>query len=95
MKNFKQIALGLLVGAMAIGFSSFTTAKKFTSVTYYQLSQDNYTKLTSPTGNCDPLQSKPHACTITYSTDPGVASFTYSARPSGGSESATKQIWEQ
>ncbi|WP_295769300.1 hypothetical protein [uncultured Mucilaginibacter sp.] len=28
MKNFKQIALGLLVGAMAIGFSSFTNAPK-------------------------------------------------------------------
>lgn len=26
MKNFKQIAMGLLVGAMAIGFSSFTNA---------------------------------------------------------------------
>jgi hypothetical protein len=26
MKNFKQIALGLMVGAMAIGFSAFTTA---------------------------------------------------------------------
>jgi hypothetical protein len=28
MKNFKQIALGLMVGAMAIGFSSFTNASK-------------------------------------------------------------------
>lgn len=28
MKNFKQIALGLIVGAMAIGFSSFTNAKR-------------------------------------------------------------------
>lgn len=27
MKNFKQLALGLLVGAMAIGFSSFTAQK--------------------------------------------------------------------
>lgn len=27
MKNFKQIALGLIVGAMAIGFSSFTNNK--------------------------------------------------------------------
>ncbi|NHA05517.1 hypothetical protein G7092_17030 [Mucilaginibacter sp. HC2] len=27
MKNFKKIALGLLVGALAIGFSSFTTVK--------------------------------------------------------------------
>jgi len=28
MKNFKKIALGLMVGALAIGFSSFTNAKK-------------------------------------------------------------------
>ncbi|NHA02506.1 hypothetical protein G7092_01795 [Mucilaginibacter sp. HC2] len=27
MKNFKKIAFGLLVGAMAIGFSAFTSAK--------------------------------------------------------------------
>jgi hypothetical protein len=27
MKNVKQIALGLMVGAMAIGFSSFTNSK--------------------------------------------------------------------
>ncbi|WP_158994165.1 hypothetical protein [Mucilaginibacter sp. L196] len=27
MKNFKKIALGLMVGAMAIGFSAFTNAK--------------------------------------------------------------------
>jgi hypothetical protein len=26
MKNFKQIAFGLIVGALAIGFSSFTAA---------------------------------------------------------------------
>jgi len=32
MKNFKRIALGLLVGAMAIGFSSFTNAQKGVSV---------------------------------------------------------------
>ncbi|RKR82868.1 hypothetical protein BDD43_3059 [Mucilaginibacter gracilis] len=28
MKNFKQIAFGLLVGAMALGFSAFTSASK-------------------------------------------------------------------
>ncbi|EHQ25557.1 hypothetical protein [Mucilaginibacter paludis] len=28
MKNFKQVAYGLLVGAMAIGFSAFTNAKE-------------------------------------------------------------------
>jgi hypothetical protein len=95
MKNFKQIALGLVVGAMAISFSAFKTAEKFSAVTYYQLTQDNYTKLSNPSGNCDPLQTKPHACTITYATDPGVSSFTYSTRPAGGSESSTKEIWAE
>lgn len=28
MKNFKQIAFGLMVGALAISFSAFTSAKK-------------------------------------------------------------------
>lgn len=28
MKNFKQIAFGLLVGALALGFSAFTSAPK-------------------------------------------------------------------
>jgi hypothetical protein len=28
MKNFKKIAFGLMVGALAIGFSAFTTPKK-------------------------------------------------------------------
>jgi hypothetical protein len=32
MKNFKQIAFGLIVGALAIGFSAFTNAKKVVSV---------------------------------------------------------------
>ncbi|WP_158993862.1 hypothetical protein [Mucilaginibacter sp. L196] len=34
MKNFKKIALGLLVGALAIGFSSFTNAKRNTTYTF-------------------------------------------------------------
>jgi hypothetical protein len=37
MKNFKQIAFGLLVSAMVIGFSAFTSAKKDVNiVTYYK-----------------------------------------------------------
>jgi hypothetical protein len=37
MKNFKQIALGLMVGAMAIGFSAFTNAKRDVKIiTYYK-----------------------------------------------------------
>ncbi|MEB0261821.1 hypothetical protein [Mucilaginibacter sp. 10I4] len=35
MKNLKQIALGLLVGAMAIGFSAFANANHKLLNTYY------------------------------------------------------------
>lgn len=39
MKNFKNIAFGLMVGALAIGFSAFTTAKaKLTTDWYAPLS---------------------------------------------------------
>jgi len=31
MKNFKHLALGLMVGALAIGFSSFTNARKLSA----------------------------------------------------------------
>jgi hypothetical protein len=32
MKNFKQIAFGLLVGALALSFSAFTNAKKVITI---------------------------------------------------------------
>ena len=37
MKNFKQIAFGLMIGSMAIGFSAFTNAKNNNKLlnTYY------------------------------------------------------------
>jgi hypothetical protein len=43
MKNFKRIALGLMVGAMAIGFSAFTPVHKATSTTarYYNQRADH------------------------------------------------------
>ncbi|NHA03278.1 hypothetical protein G7092_05715 [Mucilaginibacter sp. HC2] len=34
MKNIKQIALGLIVGALAIGFSSFTAVRKLPPQTF-------------------------------------------------------------
>ncbi|PAW95187.1 hypothetical protein CKK33_17445 [Mucilaginibacter sp. MD40] len=36
MKNFKQVAFGLLVGALAIGFSSFTNAPKKLATDWYE-----------------------------------------------------------
>jgi hypothetical protein len=43
MKNFKKIALGLMVGALAIGFSAFTNAKKATTTMarYYNQRTDH------------------------------------------------------
>jgi hypothetical protein len=44
MKNFKKIAFGLLVGAMALGFSAFTSAKstKLAGV-YYSTADQTWT----------------------------------------------------
>ena len=44
MKNFKKIALGLIVGLMAIGFSSFTSGKtaKFAGA-YYSTADQTWT----------------------------------------------------
>jgi len=50
MKNFKQIAFGLLVGAMAIGFSAFTNAKTFASGDVFVNRDDSgsYNKISAP-----------------------------------------------
>ena len=57
MKNFKQLALGLMVGAMAIGFSSFTNAptKAKFSTRYWGNDGTNYNLLSSapnPSTDC-------------------------------------------
>ena len=63
MKNFKQIAFGLMVGAMAIGFSAFTNArpaKLAGSLFYNQATQQNW----SPTGALPADQDQSHYSTI-------------------------------
>ncbi|WDF77072.1 DUF6520 family protein [Mucilaginibacter sp. KACC 22773] len=82
MKNLKKIAFGLLVGAMAIGFSSFTTLNavkrsKFFAVTYYQHANGIYSKVL-PANECGDESTNP--CNISYVTDPNTT-FTYSSRP--------------
>lgn len=49
MKNFKQIAFGLMIGALALGFSAFTAPKK--------LAGDWYT-LKSSVGNISSTDSQ-------------------------------------
>jgi len=76
MKNFKKIAFGLLVGALAIGFSAFTNIKKQTDTTWHISSingSGNYVVTTS--GECQ-LGSDP--CTFTTSLAPDKPGGTYS-----------------
>jgi hypothetical protein len=74
MKNFKKITLGLLVGALAIGFSSFTNAK--TSSTTWHISNNTsgiYT-VTSD-GECDAGSSP---CQFTTNLPPDQPGGKYS-----------------
>jgi len=56
MKNFKQITLGLILGAMVIGFSAFTNAPKRATGDVYanELGNGSYTLLANPytPGDC-------------------------------------------
>jgi hypothetical protein len=73
MKSFHKIALGLIVGAMAISFSAFTNAKRLTSNFYeYQSAShlqpdiqniNNYTATAS-----DPCSATTNVCGVTLPT---------------------------
>jgi hypothetical protein len=72
MKNFKQLALGLLVGALAIGFSAFTNAKhvnhKKVDMQWYQYTgtvQDAAHAL-NPDNYLSPVEGEPCATGATY-----------------------------
>lgn len=69
MKNFKQVALGLIVGAMAIGFSSFTTAKhaKFAGA-YYSTADQAWSSAGAQAPNQNAsnyhlINAQPYTCT--------------------------------
>lgn len=67
MKNLQKLALGLTVGAMAIGFSAFKSdvkVNRFATV-YYQLSNGLYSKTPPPAGEeCEEIN--PNPCTLTF-----------------------------
>jgi hypothetical protein len=75
MKNFKQIAFGLLVGALAIGFSAFTNASKSVKAskftTYYYTNDGSNYQIGGTTApdpdNCSVSGSK--ACVVSSTTD--------------------------
>lgn len=92
MNNIRKIALGLTVATFALGFSAFKSAGKLVSATYYQTSNNLYVKITGATGNCNGSNTTT-PCSIFYATDPNVAPFAYEDRPTGGSDTAVKKIY--
>ncbi|MES2376671.1 MAG: hypothetical protein V4553_08835 [Bacteroidota bacterium] len=96
MKNLKQIAFGLLVGAMAIGFSSFTNSasssvnKTKFAKTFYGLNQAGtiYSREASnPADDCTPKSTNP-SCVISYPSDQG-ATLTVGSLPAGSTSESS------
>jgi hypothetical protein len=67
MKKFQKLALGLMVGAMAIGFSAFTNAKthKLTTSYYYNAGEQSW----SNSGGLPADQNASHYSTASPSPD--------------------------
>ena len=84
MKNFKNVAFGLVVGVLALGFSAFTNASTGSNrfdKTYYQLSNGTYSS-TPPSGTCRNQNSNP--CVVNYiGSTPSAEGWTFSSRPAG------------
>ncbi len=83
MKNFKKIALGLIVGALAIGFSAFTNIKTKTNLSerYWTNDGTNYNLVTSyDLDDCTGTNS--HLCVV-ESTDAMIPAQFSNSNPSG------------
>lgn len=85
MKNFKQIAFGLLVGALALGFSAFTTGHNNTM----KITRNAKGKIISVTASY--FRLPPDAST---STDMNASHYVYSDGTRAGCTSGTSNICE-
>ena len=83
MKNFKKIAFGLLVGAMAISFSAFTTAHN----TGMKVTRNANGKIISVTANYFRLPAD-----ASTSTDMNASHYVYSDGARAGCTSGTNDI---
>lgn len=85
MKNFKQIAFGLLIGALALGFSSFTNgspkAKK--GLTTYVFTHPAHTN--SDTKSDYTYESEPNGC-ATSTVNICTAEWSQSTTPTDGQQ---------
>ncbi|MEJ2884628.1 hypothetical protein [Pedobacter sp. GR22-6] len=64
MKNFKNIAFGLVAGMLAFGFSAFTNAKAAAGDVYAQTGSGTYQRISNPgaynpSSDCTPTSSSP------------------------------------
>jgi hypothetical protein len=78
MKNLKQIALGLVVGAMAIGFSSFTNAPakaKFATRYWVNDGSGNYTLISGMPDLSNCANTSPYDCAVESASTTIPASF--------------------
>jgi hypothetical protein len=89
MKNFKQIALGLMIGAMAIGFSAFTNAKsnkaRFGSYTFVHITHSASNLRTDYI-----FRGTPDDCVASANNCKAV--WTQTAVPSEGDNPATNAV---
>ncbi len=98
MKNFQKLALGILVGALAIGFSAFTgttKAEKTTASVFYILTSSNqYQKYTGGQPSEDGCEDTAnHNCVIGFDSDQG-STIDANALPSTPTyQSSTKGLW--
>lgn len=72
MKNFQKLAMGMLVAALAIGFSAFKEAKPF-ATTYYQVSPGMYSSNPGAGVTCRNTSSNP--CTLIFDNNIEQESF--------------------
>lgn len=85
MKNFKKIAFGLLVGALALGFSAFTTAHNSSM----KITRNAKGKITSVTATYYRLPAF-----ASTSTDMTASHYVYSDGARAGCNSGTSDICE-
>tara|TARA_R110002033_G_scaffold36621_1_gene75230 strand:- start:5423 stop:5728 length:306 start_codon:yes stop_codon:yes gene_type:complete len=99
MKNFQKLAMGMLVAALAIGFSAFTgttkTEKTTASVFYILTSSNQYQRYTGggqpSEDGCEDIAD--HNCVIGFDSDQG-STIDANALPSAPTyQSSTKGLW--
>lgn len=101
MKNFKKVALSLLVAGLAVGFSAFRTVeqkKESLANFYYVLTSANqYTKASGSEmpdlERCEDQAN--HPCVISFATDQGATPINANSLPAPTNYQSSEQgLWK-